>query len=87
MESQTNHVLSRLTGATLQAGVVANSQFQRLECYWQRLKQSLPISRDGLFTNSKPSKSKTRNPKQHFGVVCELTETTIFVATPTKKYI
>ena len=33
LESQTNHVLSRLTGATLQNDVIVNFQFQRLGSY------------------------------------------------------
>ena len=33
LESQTNHVLSHLTGTTLQDDVIANFQFQRLRPY------------------------------------------------------
>ena len=66
LESQTNHVLSHLTGATIQDDVIVNFQFQRLGSYWQRVIQSFQISMDRLCRlTAKPSKSKAQNPKQY----------------------
>ena len=43
-----NHILSHLTGVTLQDDVIANFQFQRLGSHRQRLSHSLEVVMDRL---------------------------------------
>ena len=43
-----NHILSHLTGVTLQYDVIANFQFQRLGSHKQRLSHSLEVFMDRL---------------------------------------
>ena len=50
VRSLRNHLLSHLTGATLQDDLIGNFQFQRLRSYWQRISQSLQIFMDRLCT-------------------------------------
>ena len=50
LESQKNHLLSHLTGATLQDDLTGNVQFQRLGLYWNRISQSLQISMNRVYT-------------------------------------